>query len=77
MSKRKQTPKRTKTPADDLLLRALRQVADEALEETVPDRLLQVIRAARRPRADGAPPAAPAGPAAPSDGPAALADEPD
>jgi hypothetical protein len=61
MSKRKPTPKRTKAPADDLLLRALRQVADEALEETVPERLLQAIRAARRqPSADGEPPAEPA-----------------
>jgi hypothetical protein len=71
MSKRKQTPKRTRAPADDHLLRALRQVADEALEETVPDRLLQVIRSARRqPRADGEPSPAPAEPAAPPDEPA-------
>lgn len=69
MSKRKQTPKRRKAPADDHLLRVLRQVADEALEETVPERLLQVIRSARRqPGADGEP--APADPAAPPDEPA-------
>jgi hypothetical protein len=71
MSKRKPTPKRTQDPADDHLLRALRQVADEALEETVPDRLLQVIRAARRGRgADGEPPPAPAEPGPPPAEPA-------
>jgi hypothetical protein len=48
MSKRKRSSPRQQANADDHLLRALRQVADEALEETVPDRLLQVIRAARR-----------------------------
>jgi hypothetical protein len=47
MSKRKPNSHRKPAPADDHLLRALRQVADDALEETVPDRLLQVIRAAR------------------------------
>jgi hypothetical protein len=58
MSKRKPTSHRKQASADDHLLQALRQVADEALEETVPDRLLQVIRAARRRhRADGEPPA--------------------
>ncbi len=37
-------------------MQALRQLADEALEETVPERLLQVIRAAKRRRgADGEP----------------------
>ena len=35
--------------ADDPLFRALRQVADEALEEEIPERLLRVIRAAQRP----------------------------
>lgn len=69
MSKQKPTAKRTKNPADDQLLRALRQVADEALEEAVPDRLLQVIRSARR-RADGEPSPVPAEPAAPPDEPA-------
>ena len=33
---------------DELLLRALRQLADEALEEQVPERFLRLIRAARR-----------------------------
>jgi hypothetical protein len=35
------------TQQDDPLFRALRQVADEALEEKIPERLLRVIRAAR------------------------------
>lgn len=35
------------TQQDDPLFRALRQVADEALEEDIPERLLRVIRAAR------------------------------
>jgi hypothetical protein len=69
MSKRKPTSRRKQAPADDHLLRALRQVADEALEESVPDRLLQVIRTARqRPRADGEPPA-PAAATVPPDEP--------
>jgi hypothetical protein len=34
--------------ADDLLFRALRQLADEALEEEVPERFLRLIRAAQR-----------------------------
>ena len=38
--------------ADDPLFRALRQVADEALEEEIPERLLRVIRAAQRPPAE-------------------------
>ena len=33
---------------DDLLFRALRQLADEALEEEVPERFLRLIRAAQR-----------------------------
>ena len=33
--------------ADDLLLRALRQLADEVLEEEVPERLLRPLREAR------------------------------
>lgn len=54
MSKQVKIAKRRQAPADDLLLRALRQVADETLEEAVPDRLLEVIRKARRRRgADG------------------------
>jgi len=63
MSKQVKISQRRPAPADDLLLRALRQVADEALEETVPDRLLQVIREARRRRgAAGKPSPAPAEP---------------
>jgi hypothetical protein len=34
--------------ADDPLFRALRQLADEALEEEVPERFLRLIRAAER-----------------------------
>jgi hypothetical protein len=48
MSKQVKIAKRRQAPADDLVLRALRQVADETLEEAVPDRLLEVIRKARR-----------------------------
>jgi hypothetical protein len=59
MSKRKRSSHRQQATADDRLLLALRQVADEALEETVPDRLLQVIRAARRQHAANGEPAAP------------------
>ena len=52
-------------------MRALRQLADEALEETVPDRLLQVIRAAQRRRsADGEPEPAASPERAPPDEPA-------
>ncbi|MCE3250454.1 MAG: hypothetical protein K0R41_4279 [Geminicoccaceae bacterium] len=36
------------TQQDDPLFRALRQVADEALEEKIPERLLRVIRARKR-----------------------------
>ena len=68
MSKRKRSSPRQQANADDHLLRALRQVADEALEETVPDRLLQVIRAARRQHtADGEPVAPEAGRAPPDE----------
>jgi hypothetical protein len=34
--------------ADDPLFRALRQLADEALEEEIPERFLRLIRAAER-----------------------------
>ena len=34
--------------ADELLFRALRQLADEALEEEIPERLLRLIRTAER-----------------------------
>jgi hypothetical protein len=51
------------TQQDDPLFRALRQVADEALEEKIPERLLRVIRAARtgsqRSEEGGAPPEPP------------------
>jgi hypothetical protein len=68
MSKQVKISKRKQTPADDLVLRALRQVADETLEEAVPDRLLGVIREARRRRAaDGEPAPAPTAPAPPPD----------
>jgi hypothetical protein len=54
--------------ADERLLRALRQVADDALEESVPDRLLQVIRAARRQHTANGEPAAPDAGRAPPEG---------
>jgi hypothetical protein len=69
MSKRKRSPDRQQSIADDQLLRALREVADDALEEDVPDRLLQVIRAARRERGSNGEPTAvpdPAGPDQPA-----------
>jgi hypothetical protein len=69
MSKRKQTSHRKQAPEDARLLRALRQVADEALEETVPDRLLQVIREARRRHGAEDEPAAPRAEPAPPDEP--------
>jgi hypothetical protein len=47
MPRRKQVKQSTMTQQDDPLFRALRQVADEALEENIPERLLRVIRAAR------------------------------
>jgi hypothetical protein len=34
--------------ADELLLKALRQLADEALEEEIPERLLRLVRTAER-----------------------------
>ena len=34
--------------ADELLLQALRQLADEALEEEIPERLLRLVRSAER-----------------------------
>ena len=63
MPRRKQVKQSTMTQQDDPLFRALRQVADEALEENIPERLLRVIRAARNgsQRSDegGAPPEPP------------------
>ena len=62
------TRRRGRLDADDPVVRALREVADEALEETVPERLLEVIRAARRqPDAGGDPPEPPATPGTPAD----------
>jgi hypothetical protein len=37
-------------------MRALRQLADEALEEEIPERLLRPLRAARKPQDGAAPP---------------------
>ncbi len=68
MAKQRRTHRRGRVDADDPVVRALREVADEALEETVPERLLEVIRAARRqPGAGGDAPAASARPGAPPD----------
>jgi hypothetical protein len=67
MSKRKRSSHRQQATADDQLLQALRQVADDALEETVPDRLLQVIQAARRQHTANGEPAAPDAGRAPPD----------
>jgi hypothetical protein len=47
MPRRKQVKPPTNTRDEDPLFQALRQVADEALEKEIPDRLLRVIRAAR------------------------------
>jgi len=58
MPKRKQTRQDDKVDADDPLFRALRQVADEALEEEIPERLLRVIRAAHSPPTEERKPAA-------------------
>jgi hypothetical protein len=69
MSKRKRSSHRQQAVTDDRLLRALRQVADDALEESVPDRLLQVIRAARRQHTANGEPVAPDGGRAPPDEP--------
>ncbi|MCC2665548.1 MAG: hypothetical protein K0S35_3470 [Geminicoccaceae bacterium] len=49
MPRRKQVKQSTMTQQDDPLFRALRQVADEALEEKIPERLLRVIRAPPEP----------------------------
>jgi len=51
--------------ADELLFRALRQLADEALEEEIPERLLRLIRTAeRQPEAGGERPEGPSEPVA-------------
>ena len=53
---RKKKVDRAPEAADELLLRALRQLADEALEEEIPERLLRPLRVARGAQ-DGAAPA--------------------
>jgi hypothetical protein len=52
MPKRKPTRQDKEVDLDDPLFRALRQVADEGLEEEIPERLLRVIRAAQSPPAE-------------------------
>jgi hypothetical protein len=47
MPRKSKTERGRETEADDLLLRALRQLADEALEEEVPERLLRPLREAQ------------------------------
>jgi hypothetical protein len=48
MPRKSKTERDRETAADDdLLLRALRQLADEALVEEVPERLLRPLREAR------------------------------
>jgi hypothetical protein len=48
MSSKKKNDREREAEADDLLLRALRQLADEALEEDIPERLLRPLREAER-----------------------------
>ena len=48
MPKRKSVRHQSDQDADELLFRALRQLADEALEEEIPERLLRLIRTAQR-----------------------------
>jgi len=56
MPRKSKTERDRETAADDMLLRALRQLADEALVEEVPERLLRPLREAqRRQQADGEP----------------------
>jgi hypothetical protein len=56
MPRRKQSKPDSQVDTDDPLFRALRQVADEALEEEIPERLLRVIRGAHsRPEGGGEP----------------------
>jgi hypothetical protein len=57
MSKKKKVDRAQEAAADELLMRALRQLADEALEEEIPERLLRPLRAARKPHDGAAPPA--------------------
>jgi hypothetical protein len=56
MSKKKKVDRAQEAAADELLMRALRQLADEALEEEIPERLLRPLRAARKPQDGAAPP---------------------
>jgi hypothetical protein len=56
------------TRDEDPLFQALRQVADEALEEEIPERLLRVIRAARDRSQRGREGAAPPDPPTPKTG---------
>jgi hypothetical protein len=53
--------------ADELLFRALRQLADAALEEEIPERLLRLIRSAERQHEAGG--ERPEGPSEPIPGP--------
>lgn len=54
MPRKSKNERDRETEADDMLLRALRQLADEALVEEVPERLLRPLREAqRRQQADG------------------------
>ncbi len=47
MSRKKKLEGAEQAAADELLLRALKQLADEALEEEIPERLLRPLREAR------------------------------
>jgi hypothetical protein len=47
MSRKKKVDRAPEAAADEMLLRALRQLADEALDEEIPERLLRPLRAAR------------------------------
>jgi hypothetical protein len=49
MSRSKRSDAKRAAADDDLLMRALRQLADEALEEEIPERLLRPLREAREP----------------------------
>jgi hypothetical protein len=47
MTRKKKPESAEQAAADELLLRALKQLADEALEEAIPERLLRPLRDAR------------------------------
>jgi hypothetical protein len=55
MSKKKKVDSKRDAEADELLLRALRQLADEALEEEIPERLLRPLREAQSRQGESAP----------------------